>query len=277
MTGKRCERGMSPMKIGTLSSELLGSEMRMSSTERIRAIEKVIRVHNPDILLAAGFSVQADDDLVVLGDCLSDLAWDGLLFAEVMHHDGSPSRSLAISSVVHELSAHCLFAWTASEGWRKLGRQYFTTSEEANTHKDTLIAAFADALPNREVSFRGKRVGALICGEINALQGRNEVSSLTPEIGGWLRGLDIVVNPTHDRMGNGGTLKAKRISLSRPELGRTKVYVSSSNWNSRKDQGGRMVSQSRNAETLHTVYVNGEAEKMIAHPDPDFEYREVTV
>ena len=89
------------------------------------------------------------------------------------------------------------------------------------------------------------------------VNGRNNPHFVDERIGAWLDHADIVVNPTHDRMGNGGTLKAKRKFLSsRGAGGRSRLYISVSNWNGEPlgKKGKRAKPrQSPNARTLHTA------------------------
>jgi hypothetical protein len=58
----------------------------------------------------------------------------------------------------------------------------------------------------------------------------------------------VILNPTHTRMGNGGTLKAKRRFLSRDR----RIYLSASNWDTGAGQ--------RISRTLHSLWFDG-AEK----------------
>ena len=92
--------------------------------------------------------------------------------------------------------------------------------------------------------------------------------------GAVLLDADIVVNPTHDLMGNAGTLIAKRKWLSQPVNDRNRVYISASNWNSRGPKGRK---QSPNSETLHTVYLSGEKQTLTPLPGQGYMYRECGV
>lgn len=68
---------------------------------------------------------------------------------------------------------------------------------------------------------------ALVYGELNVIQGRYH----PPYRSAVDKAAMIVINPTHDRMSNAGTLDAKRRLLSRSfEDGRNRVYVSCSSW-----------------------------------------------
>lgn len=261
------------LKVGTLSSELMGATMRLHDPERssVAVIIDALSVHQPDVLLTAGHSLHDDDDRQELATGLQDLGWSGLLFVEVKNHGGSPAFLTGASD--NGLSQHCLFAWTKEGGWLRLGRQYFTTSQQARDESER-VGAFVQNLHHREVEFAGRRFGALICGEINALVGRNKVQALDPRIEQWIHGLNVIVNPTHDLMGNGGTLLAKRTWLSAKE----RIYISASNWNSAKERrtktGQRTIKQKREARTLHTLFVNGEVSPLATRPHPNYEYRE---
>jgi hypothetical protein len=252
----------SGLRVGTLSSELQGAEMRLTGEERINAIMDVLKKHSPDVLLTAGYSLSDENDLACLKSRLNASSWNGLLFVEVEHYNDDLANQLATGE---RLSDHCLFAWTRDDGMMRMGRQYFATSDEARANLATRVAAFVENLPQRMIEFRGRRFGALICGEINALQGRNNVTALTPKIGNWLRGLHVVVNPTHDRMGNAGTLIAKRAWIS--QGGR--AYLSASNWNTRSGQ-------KRSARTLHSVFRSGQEVSQVNNGEQNtrYEYRE---
>ena len=264
-------RWPSRLRVGTLSSEVTGGSMApVVEGNAVNAILQALDLHHPDVLLTAGYSVEDGADLDQLELALKASGWDGLLFAEVRRHDGDAPDQI---DPEHSLSPHCLFAWTRERGWQLMGRQYFATSVEAQT-LGPKVRAFEANLPNRVIDFRGRRFGALICGEINALQGRGRVQALTPEIELWLRSLDVIVNPTHDLMGNGGTLKAKRKWMS---LG-GRAYVSASNWNSMKMTGaGQQRRQSRRSGTLHSCFVDGHeaAQQLDRQGHESYEYREV--
>lgn len=66
---------------------------------------------------------------------------------------------------------------------------------------------------------------------------------------------DVVINPTHDRMGNAGKLGAKRRLLSRALEYRNRVYVSCSNWEVCGDSKRGGIQNV--TDTLHTIYTSG--------------------
>jgi hypothetical protein len=256
-----------------MSWEIRGSDMRLTGEERIDNIMAVLEKHSPDVLLTAGFSLRYENDLACLEHRLNASSWNGLLFVEVQHFYGDLANQLATGEY---LSDHCLFAWTRDGGMMRMGPQYFATSEEAHDNLTTIVAAFGDNLAQREIEFRGLQFGALICGEINALRGRNNPAAWTPEIEKWLCGLHVVVNPTHDRMDNAGTLKAKRKCISKDG----RVYLSSSNWNTAKKlNNGNTVQQKREAPTLHSVFRDGQEVAQVnkGSRNANYEYREACI
>ena len=257
------------MKIGTLSFELRGSEMALHGKDRIERIVTAINDHSPDILVTGGYSLQEESDLNTLGRALKKLNWDGLLFVEVKDSESHSLSKLAKKGN----SNHCAFAWISSR-WERLGVQHLMDSRDRDDRNK--LADFQANLERRKLIFRRKNVGLLICGELNVVKGRNNVEIENRDIEEWFRSLDIIVNPTHDRMSNHGTLIAKRKYLSTPAGSKSKTYVSASNWNSLKRISGRTIAQSPDADTLHTVYLNGARLKQISGGYEDFEYREAS-
>src|SRR6185312_3274031 len=129
-------------------------------------------------------------------------------------------------------------------------------------------------------------ISCLCCGEINAIRGRKEPDFVSRDVGAWLKKADIILNPTHDRMGNHGTLAAKRKGLSKPGLGgRPRAYISVSNWNSEpvsKLPDRRPKPRQNPAQPyLHTVYLNGhrreDLKSRTTDPGRRYEYREINL
>jgi hypothetical protein len=265
------------MKIGTLSSELRGAEMVLSGPERVEAILRVLRTFRPDMPLSAGYSLATDAELATLGEELAGMAWKGLVFAEVKSCDSALWPKPTSGIATPEPSRRAMFAW-ADGKLHHIGRQLLTQSSDIGAGNQC-VALLEECLASRTVNFRGQRVGALICGELNILRGRNEITPVSARIGDWLRSLDILVNPTHDRMGIGGTLRAKRRWLSR----RGKAYVSASNWNSQKPvqrqsgKGPAIRAQSRSAATLQSVLLDGQDVEMCRMNETEFEYRDALI
>ncbi|NVJ92753.1 MAG: hypothetical protein HWE34_13915 [Methylocystaceae bacterium] len=148
-----------------------------------------------------------------------------------------------------------------------LARQTLVSSQERNSMKNA--EEFANQLisqfPHRNFKIKGKNVASMICGEINYFKrsngGRVGVFHKNySQIAQHFADADIVLNPTHDRMGsNFGVLKAKREYLSRRIKGRKRCYVSASNWdiNKLKQDRSDYFAQTRKAKSNHSVYVCG--------------------
>jgi hypothetical protein len=155
---------------------------------------------------------------------------------------------------------------------QRLGAQIFTRSDQTSPK---ISKQLCQALSNRSFSVDGKQCFALCCGELNCLAGRDKVEFRFSETAPHLTKADIILNPTHDRMGNAGTVLAKRRFLSSPEGNRSRAYVSSSNWN----LSTRAGAQRQDSRTWHSAFVNGAELKMnrIASSSNEYEYREVTI
>ena len=260
------------LKFGTFSSDRDEQGMRLlRSGGSVQAIMHALDHHGPDVFLAAGHSLSDQNALAELQGFLEKSRWPGIVFVEVAD-DGDTLPLLTATG--WRLPEHCLYAWAGGPKWKRLGRQFFATSDQAKDNVADRVGCFTKSLGDRVVEWRGLRFGGLICGEINAVKGRNAVAAIRPEIESWLRSLDVIVNPTHDLMGNAGTLIAKRRWLSKGG----RLYLSASNWNSRPKtrRNGVKTRQKRTARTLHTIYHDGEdlTSKSVWHKAPDYEYRE---
>ncbi len=132
--------------------------------------------------------------------------------------------------------------------YRQLAQQCFSTRENYRAGE----AAFIQSLENRTfkltVGERTLSCSVLSCGEINAFHGRDHVVPKHSDTGQYFDSIDIICNPTHDRMGNDGALHAKRLYLSRKIGKRHRCYIGVSNW----EVGSK--SQAKYAETLHSIY-----------------------
>ncbi|MHB8656123.1 MAG: hypothetical protein ACYDA9_19880 [Terriglobia bacterium] len=156
-----------------------------------------------------------------------------------------------------------------------MGKQFFADRKQTN-NCPLLVSELASALPKRRFRFSDRPVLVIVCGEITLIQGRDKVEfyRFTP-----LRLREaireerlIILNPTHTRMGNSGTIKAWRKFLSKDG----RVYVSSSNWDvcRIKDRKGRYRRQ-KPSRTLHSLWHNGVCAKPSYEFSSDFlNYRE---
>lgn len=120
--------------------------------------------------------------------------------------------------------------------------------------------ALIQQLDSRKVQVKQRWVSCLCCGEINFLTlpragGQPFFDNRFPQVARHYAAADIILNPTHDLMiGRPFITKAKRRFLSRQIQGRSRCFVSVSNWDSEKP--GQKCAVSELHPELHTVYVN---------------------
>lgn len=130
-----------------------------------------------------------------------------------------------------------------------MGRQCFSTRED--TEDASSLRGLADALADRSFTLCHRDALLLNCGEVMVVRGRNHVDfyrSVPHVLRDAVRAPTVMIlNPTHTRMGNCGTVKAWREYLS--SGGR--VYVSVSNWDVANGQ--------RQSDTLHSFWHDGMA------------------
>ncbi len=233
-----------PFTIGTLSFERCDLAMALPPKERVRLIATAVEAYQPDLLVTAGYAVHTRHHLDQVVALLANSINRTTVITEV-HYDGKRRRSLG--------RQHAMWAIFPDGELHRFGRQSFATMDEARDPDHKGLGRFRRNLERRTVQLDDRTVFALCCGELNIVGGRNKPAFIDPECEAAITAADIIVNPTHDRMGNAGTLHAKRSLLSAP-LGRKhpRIYVSCSNWNTDTANGAQAPSP-----TLHTVYVDG--------------------
>jgi hypothetical protein len=223
--------------IGTLSFPVIGRAGR-ALRDNSDLIAEIILRRRPDLLLCAGWSVLSSGKL------------DSVRVAT------KRARTVAVLETSSTNRAY----WRFKNGQPfKMGKQFFGTREE--TCKDPrCLTKLSDSLPERSFYFHGRKVILLICGEINLMQGRTNVHfhrSTPVKVAEALGAKGVLIlNPTHTRMGNGGTIKAKRRFLSK----RGRVYVSVSNWDVCPKKKKRAQWPS---DTLHSVWHNGKCNQPV--------------
>jgi hypothetical protein len=233
------------LEIGTISFERCEGEMVLPPRERVRLILAAAASYQPDLLVTAGHAVHSIKQLYRLARLHREEATGTTIVTEVLH-DGIDAA----------LEPHAMWAITGEGLLHRFGQQLFAKRSEVIDVERDSVARFERALPQRALSVPGWNLFALVCGELNIVEGRTAPRFVSADADATIMTADIVINPTHDRMGNAGTLDAKRRLLSRPsEDGRNRVYVSCSNWEVCGDARGRTQNVS---DTLHTVYAAGE-------------------
>ena len=236
--------------------------MAKTAEQRIEYIIEAVKKESPDILLTSGYSLDNNDDLSKLVKKLSSFNVRTNILIEVKMDDkvlknGHPLIKSS-KNKIFETGTHCMFLITNRQEVKRLGAQIFAQSKEVSGKaKSDYIKTFHDVLKTRIFEVNGKKAIALCCGEINVIQGRDNIKFISKESEDILRSCDLILNPTHDCMANYGTLKAKRKYLSKMKNSNS-IYVSSSNWNSCKAlSNGKTRKQSRNNSFMQNVYQNG--------------------
>jgi hypothetical protein len=215
-----------------------------------------------DLFVTAGYAV---DEKKRLEDLFSKSEKRPYIVAEVQRD----------AEVPNGMSPHRLFLIAPDGKLKSLGRQAFATSLDVADPASPKLKDFEALIEEKTAETELGRLFAICCGEINVVKGRNVVSCRSALVEQAILQSDIIINPTHDRMGNAGTLIAKRRWLSAAAPPNRRIYVSCSNWNAAPGNGGGVQSQS--APTLHTVFVNGQSIQPMSNPidhSDDFEYRE---
>ena len=241
--------------------------MTLAGRKRVTYILDLAKENKPDLLACAGWSLCSIDDLTKLADKSINIGHTTYL-VEVHHDSDLFRRGHPLSHLYRkpeDIPSHVIYAINGGHSTR-LGTQLFATSGELNSAQGSeRLKALENSTESRIFTVGDKTAFALCCGELNVLKGRNSVACRSYTLDSKLRSVDITVNPTHDLMGNGGTLKAKRKHLSIPENGRSKISISISNWNICKlvGSGSKTIKQKQDSETLHTVYFNGDQVKPV--------------
>lgn len=248
------------MKVATISFELQNTKMRLDGYRRVECIVNAITYCKPDLLVCSGYSVEIQEDIQSLVDLLREKQLNLFVLAEVKD-DSSLDTNLP------HIGNHQIYLVLPNYEVKLLGPQIFATSTALNgKDKLRLIKTFNSVLTNRSFQIGENNALVLCCGEINALQGRDNITYISSNVKEHIDFSDIILNPTHDCMANYGTLIAKRKFLSsRPR--KNALYINSSNWNSLKmSSKGKIVSQKPSNSLIQNTYFNGikiEMEKII--------------
>lgn len=234
-----------PYEIGTLSFARCRNRLALSPKERVRLILAASEAYDPDLLVTSGYAVHDRKHLARLVAAVSARERKGTIVTEV-HHDGEEEQTLA--------RQHAMYAVLGDGALYRFGRQAFGTMRELTQPDGEAQSRFRQSIAARQLLVGRHKLFALICGELNVVAGREQPRFVDPAVELPLMNADLVINPTHDRMSNAGTLDAKRRLLSRPHPdGRSRIYVSCSNWEA-CGLNGRVQYPS---PTLHTVYWSG--------------------
>lgn len=258
------------MKVGTLSFEWY-DKPHLNLADRLQIITLIVQKYNPDLLLCACDSLDTLQNVQQLQQYLKGVNRNTHIVVD------SEDKSLREHKAKGEWKGLCYnraYLIYPDGRQHKFAGQVFADSTQRN--KQT-IEIFNSVIEEKSVCIGKRRIFVLNCGEINVLRGCNACSKTIEEA---LDKADIIVNPTHDRMQDRGILTPKRQHLSRKINDKTRVYVSASNWNTKKKQknGNRNICQSADNQALHTVFISGECQMMKSYSDDlRYQYREVRI
>lgn len=229
------------MKIGTFSQKVKNHVLR--PPQRIEALLDLVNEHEPDLLLCAGWTLASYNDLRNFAESINGTKTHVVLEAK---SDGEKGKD------------HSLYRVDPNGCIHELASQKFGESREVTPET---VTALEQAITSRWFSINGRGIALLSCGEINIVKGRHNPAYASQKIKTLLESADIVLNPTHTRMGNPGTLDEKRKYLSQKVDGRDRIYVSCANMSQKHKVGKpQRITRQKNSGTLHVIYRNGTSE-----------------
>ena len=254
------------MKIATLSFELQDDNMAISSDQRAQTIVDIIEKNKPELLLCAGWAVETKEQLIDIARKCKVIGSTTTALIEVENIVINPEPEFIKRN-------HKMHVISNSNELIELGEQCFRSSSQLNEDKTgTLISSLEENIQKRMFKLNDYNCLALCCGELNILQGRNNISVRSKKIEQAILEADIVLNPTHDGMANYGTLKKKREFLSQSINNRNRIYINSSNWNTKKQRKTKLgevkkfAKQSPMGIFMHSVWVDGKrVDEQIIH------------
>lgn len=202
-------------------------------------IAEIISRRHPSVLLCSGFSVVDKKALSTIAKASRNTSSVTIVETHPASRDAQSYRICAGKVVVME-------------------KQFFSTREDRT---EETVGDLERAVLRRQFHFdkpsglHNHRAFLLVCGELGVVSGRNNPDyhrfvQDAPKLMEALNHATIILNPTHSRMGNAGTLNAKREFLSKGK----RIYLSSSNWNWDADNGTKQ----RPSRTLHSLWYNGD-------------------
>jgi hypothetical protein len=250
------------LKIGTLSFERCGDEMKLSGPQHREYIASLANTYQPDVVVCAGWSLEDETELRQLVDDVRIRDGKSKLIVEVKGPEPKP-----------EERTNRVYLVTPGNNVRSLGPQVLVESGQVAKEGYRRLRLFEELIPEKSGILNGSKLFVLCCGEINIIKRIRPYSAAVAEA---LLGADIIVNHTHDLMSRPTLLHQKREWLSQRRGERDRVCISVSNWNTCRKQ-----KQSPQKETLHTVYVSGQRLENLRPPEgvrsPDYVYRECEI
>jgi hypothetical protein len=183
-------------------------------------------------LLCAGWSVQSQDHLRPIKD--------------------ATARTKTLAVVEGKEGAFLIQNGEA----RPMGEQCFGTRKQTEEEPER-VHRLSRMVHRRSFQLLSRPVFLMICGEILVLEGRNKVHShhsVPQKLREAVRANDVLIlNPTHTRMANDGTIKAWRKFLSEGN----RAHLSASNW----DLCGKK--KQAPSDTLHSLWHDGKCKQPV--------------
>lgn len=227
--------------MGAISFEISDQTSR---GDNLKHILKICKERKIDLLVCSGWTVLERRDIDTLNQEIKNI------------FNGNGRRPGVVLETSHDPETFYLHP---DGGILNMGKQIFATANDLSGDKGNQLA---DAIQSRCMPFphdEDMKMFLLCCGEINVLSGRNNVifHSNVPQklIDALTSDNTIILNPTHDRFGNGGTIKEKRKFLSK---GINNYYLSVSNWNIHKKNNEGQIIRQKISKTIHTFFQNGD-------------------
>ena len=224
--------------------------------DRLAAIIAEVRKAKPDLLVCAMDFLGSQADVTVLATQLAKFPHRTTVVVDAV----PPHRQLKTGRKKGSLKKRSpLMVIEPHQSPRELARQLIAEASEKSVATYTGLVQQLDI---RNVQVNGKVVSCLCCGEINFLTlsragGQPFFDSRFPVVTQHYDRADIILNPTHDlMMARPWITEAKRRFLSRQIKGRSRCYLSVSNWDTKRR------GQKRTVPELHTVYVNRRLQRL---------------
>jgi len=251
---------------------------------RIDQILDVVANRKPDLLVCAGDFLKNKSDLQVIANYQTILSGKTKIVTDYDVRKGKKKNNGGIPSPLYLIEP--------SGKVTQIARQCASRSREFSTKHGPKTRKIVKCFKTNEATrvFKVKNItcSCLVCGEINFFAYKINSSRVHPRdkvFGNHYDAVRLIVNPTHDRMGDSwGALTAKRKYLSRPLSYHKRCYVSTSNWEIRKPTKTNSITgvthkQTPHATNLHTVYVDGNQKNLarIHNSTRMMEYRKVNV
>jgi len=242
---------MTRIRLSLLSLERPNHRDVPRPRDRWAAIVAEVRDVKPDLLVCAMDFLGSQADITTLATQLAQFPHRTTVLVDAVPRAGKRA-SIALERLR-------LMVIEPHQQPRELARQVIA---EASDKSVTTHTALLRQLGTRNVRVKRKRVSCLSCGEINFLTlpragGQPYFDPRFPEVARHFAEADIILNPTHDlMMSRPHITTAKRRFLSRAIKGRSRCYVSVSNWDTTRR------GQKRTVPDLHTVYVNRQRQRL---------------